>query len=43
MFCLMVGDNILDIGCASRISMALTKLFRPDINIVGFEGNNVSQ
>lgn len=43
MFFSILGNDVLDIGCASGISMALTKIFKPNINIFGFEGDNASR
>lgn len=36
----IVGESVLDIGCASGISMGLIKLFNPSMEVVGFEGDN---
>ena len=36
----LLGDSILDIGCGSGISMALSKVFNPQMSFVGFEGND---
>ena len=35
----IIGYNVLDIGCGSGIMMMLNKLFNPDLNIHGFEGD----
>ncbi len=34
------GDSVLDLGCASGISMGLIKLFSLDMKVVGLEGRN---
>ena len=35
----LVGSDILDVGCGSGIMMGLIKLFNPEINIIGLEGD----
>lgn len=35
----LIGPAVLDIGCASGTMMALTKIFKPDFNAIGFEGS----
>ena len=36
----LVGDSVLDIGCASGIAIGLIKLFNPRLRVEGFEGSN---
>lgn len=36
----MVGPNILDVGCAGGISMALSRVFNPSWRFQGFEGED---
>jgi len=43
MFDYIVGDKILDIGCGTGISLALTKVFKPLSTTIGFEGNYVAK
>jgi len=34
------GDSVLDLGCASGISLSLIKTFNPLMKVVGLEGND---
>ena len=34
---LFVGNKILDVGCGSGISISMSKVFQPSLNIEGFE------
>jgi ubiquinone/menaquinone biosynthesis C-methylase UbiE len=36
----LIGESVLDIGCASGIALGMHKLFKPKINAEGFEGNS---
>jgi len=40
MYSYVVGESVLDIGCASGISMGLIKLFNPSLKVIGLEGND---
>lgn len=39
----LAGKSILDIGCASGVAMALGKLFNPNFEFTGVEGNDSSR
>ena len=39
----LTGNSILDVGCGSGISLALSKVFNPERNYVGLEGNEESK
>jgi ubiquinone/menaquinone biosynthesis C-methylase UbiE len=39
MFTHIKGESVLDLGCASGISMGLIKLFSPKTKVVGLEGS----
>lgn len=43
LYCNIIGESVLDIGCAGGISMGMIKLFNPKIDVIGFEGNDSSQ
>ena len=43
MYGYLVGESVLDIGCATGISLSLIKTFNPLMEVTGLEGNDSSK